>query len=1079
MAPKFDVITALSQDSSPRIAGSEGEQKAALFIADQFKKSTHFSTEIDEFSMHASTYLTKGICALAVIVFSLLALVPIIGILFVILSLVAAVLYVLEDMNIVHLASYFKYGSSQNVVTRYVPQNKKSTPRSRKIVFLAHYDALRVKPFLLRKCEQLPVPLSFTLAVAIVAIPVFTFIHGIAHENLVLSVILQIVIVIAWLIALIPVVRLVMFLGASVSPSANCNASGVAALLELAHRISEAQANSQDSATIHGAQDAYEAGVVPDDAQLTYHGNTNEMQAIPEDVSYESTGVSYVNTPDARADEAAEQGASEREQHVAAFASAASAAPASMSGSSTSAPEQAGASTAPAAMQAATSEAEASPSDPQALASTAASSAAPTSSSMAAAVGTGVASSAPSPSSPYAFRVPVPQFAGASLQGAAPENDVPEWFKTAQEKAKKVAKPLNSSLRSRFADTGTEALKAQEEAQEKAQEEKFTSADAAQEKKSAGKAGASASTIDAAPTAVAPASDTDAKTPVQAAPSPDIASSDTNAYPNQMTIDEFRNDAQHQARSHNLNGNADVASPIANLASQESKAIEQAFDQPEPNCAFMENWSDTTPAPASNADSGLAPDDSAVKAASPKASASSQADAAATTAHASVPHDNERILVSSASQETTSHDSAATTTSEMEVEQAKETALDALYDRSALSERNSMKQPAPLASEAHSAESHRQLSGVIPRIDPLAVHGDSPSRSGMIRGMRGVLPSLSGTITRVKDNYENSPLNPVGSFAAGATESIKPITDEMLKDVSPDDMYVEDADDSDVDANYTDSGAPAGPDYVEMPKSRWQRFKQRFSRKKKDQLDFDDFDSPLESSVDAPVETDSKTDNTQDALPQDAHSFGESELSSGQTQKSTQATTRKNNASGDEQWEGGAFSFDELSAVFSGNSADAMDDIRTFKNGGYNTEVWFVALGAAAYDNGGMRGFYQKYAQELHGAIFVDVEALGAGALSLIYGDGSLKPTVTSGRLKRYVKKAQHVLSHPITEVRLCTCEMPGQVAAHLGCQHIQLAGTEQGTIAHYASKDDTIEHISEKTLEENIDYLAELARSM
>ena len=546
-----------------------------------------------------------------------------------------------------------------------------------------------------------------------------------------------------------------------------------------------------------------------------------------------------------------------------------------------------------------------------------------------------------------------------------------------------------------------------------------------------------------------------------------------------MTIDEFRNDAHHQARSHNSDGNADVASPIANLASQESKAIEQAFDQPEPNCAFMENWSDATPAPASNADSGLAPDDSSVKATSPKASASLQADAAATTAHASVPHDNERILVSSASQETTSHDSAATTTSEMEVEQAKETALEALYDRSALSERNSMKQPAPLASEAHSAESHRQLSGVIPRIDPLASHGDSPSRSGMIRGMRGVLPSLSGTITRVKDNYENSPLNPVGSFAAGATESIKPITDEMLKDVSPDDMYVEDADDSDVDANYTDSGAPAGPDYVEMPKSRWQRFKQRFSRKKKDQLDFDDFDSPLESSVDAPVETDFETNSAQDSLPQDAHSFEESERSSAQTQKSTQATTRKNNASGDEQWEGGAFSFDELSAVFSGNSADAMDDIRTFKNGGYNTEVWFVALGAAAYDNGGMRGFYQKYAQELHGAIFVDVEALGAGALSLIYGDGSLKPTVTSGRLKRYVKKAQHVLSHPITEVRLCTCEMPGQVAAHLGCQHIQLAGTEQGTIAHYASKDDTIEHISEETLEENIDYLAELARSM
>ena len=77
MAPKFDVIAALSQDSSPRVAGSEGEQKAALFIADQFKKLTHFSTEIDEFNMNASTYLTKGIFALAVIVFSVLAFVPV------------------------------------------------------------------------------------------------------------------------------------------------------------------------------------------------------------------------------------------------------------------------------------------------------------------------------------------------------------------------------------------------------------------------------------------------------------------------------------------------------------------------------------------------------------------------------------------------------------------------------------------------------------------------------------------------------------------------------------------------------------------------------------------------------------------------------------------------------------------------------------------------------------------------------------------------------------------------------------------------------------------------------------------
>lgn len=1041
MAPKFDVIAALSQDSSPRVAGSEGEQKAALFIADQFKKLTHFSTEIDEFNMNASTYLTKGIFALAVIVFSVLAFVPVVGIVFVNLSLVAAILYILEDMSITHLAAYFKHGSSQNVVTHYVPRDKKSTPRSRKIVFLAHYDALRVKPLLLQKCEQLPVPLSFTLAVAMVAIPVFTFIHSIVHENLALSIILQIVVVIAWLIALIPVVRLVTFLGASVSPSANCNASGVAAMLELAHRISEAQDRSQESATIHGMQAAYEAGVVPDDAQLTYHGDTNEMQPLPENVSRDDAGLSCVDTP----------------HHEILSADT----PASEVLSQDGAPESTSA-------------------DGMTLSVTS----------------SPVITSAVQPSHLTSSAVV------ASLGSSSAEKDVPTWFKTAQEKAKKVAKPLNNSLRSRFADTGSAALKAQAE--------HVATTDYAQENNTAANITTACDASGIHESSSSPDVATTNVVPVQTPHEENASAPDTSAYPNQMTIDEFRTQAASSASSkpYAASGNAanqsdsaqhkdahtPATSPIANLASQESHSIQQAFNQPEPNCSFMENWSDTATETSSSAPAATmsASTDSTSTATAADISASMVSDSVDRSDQVVASHNQERILVSSVQQELSSNAGSVerdeeqpgnaakpSTTTEMEVVQAKENALDALYDTSALSETNDMKQPAPLATEAHSAESHRQLSGVIPRIDPLAARGDHPSRSGMIRDMRGVLPSLSGTITRVKDTYENSPLNPVGSFAAGATESIKPITDEMLKDVSPDEMYVEDADDSDVEENYTDSGAPAGPDYVEMPQSRWQRFKQRFSRKKKQQHEYDDFDRPLGSTFDSSTEDDFDAIDEPHSSSVQGNSVEGETRSSSPTTKRTQAQTRSQNVSHGEQWEGGAFSFDELSAAFTNSTSAAMDDIYTFKNGGYNTEIWFVALGASAYDNGGVRAFYEKYAQQLHGAIFVDIEALGAGDLSLIYGDGSLKSTVTSGRLKRYVKKAQHVLQHPITEFRVCACELPGQVAAHLGCQHIQLAGTVQGSIAYYATKDDTDQIISEETLEENINYLCELARTI
>ena len=49
------------------------------------------------------------------------------------------------------------------------------------------------------------------------------------------------------------------------------------------------------------------------------------------------------------------------------------------------------------------------------------------------------------------------------------------------------------------------------------------------------------------------------------------------------------------------------------------------------------------------------------------------------------------------------------------------------------------------------------------------------------------------------------------------------------------DIYIDDADDSAYEQNFTESGAFAGPGYVEMPKSRVHRLFDRLRRKSKDQ----------------------------------------------------------------------------------------------------------------------------------------------------------------------------------------------------------------------------------------------------
>ena len=50
-------------------------------------------------------------------------------------------------------------------------------------------------------------------------------------------------------------------------------------------------------------------------------------------------------------------------------------------------------------------------------------------------------------------------------------------------------------------------------------------------------------------------------------------------------------------------------------------------------------------------------------------------------------------------------------------------------------------------------------------------------------------------------------------------------------------MYVDDADDSAYDDHFTETGAFAGPGYMEMPKSRFRRLFDKFLHRKDDEED--------------------------------------------------------------------------------------------------------------------------------------------------------------------------------------------------------------------------------------------------
>ena len=150
------------------------------------------------------------------------------------------------------------------------------------------------------------------------------------------------------------------------------------------------------------------------------------------------------------------------------------------------------------------------------------------------------------------------------------------------------------------------------------------------------------------------------------------------------------------------------------------------------------------------------------------------------------------------------------------------------------------KQRAPLADvESSSKTAAKSLLTMLPSID-LGVGEEAGDDAGQRQtsknpaaALKNVLPSLSGSISAKRDiaasgaaqqgtegadaAVPSASVSLTGAFAAGSTGTFAPVGEELLQNVDPNDIYVDDADDSDYEGNVTETGAFAGPGYVEMP----------------------------------------------------------------------------------------------------------------------------------------------------------------------------------------------------------------------------------------------------------------------
>lgn len=1071
MAQLLDYVQYLSREIGARPAGTEEEQQAALYIAEQFQKDAGFAAVIDDFNTASDAVTARGICAVVTIVCTALAFaVPALMLPAFFLTLIAAGLYAAEALGYPIVSSLVGRGVSQNVVAKYEPSHSDGRSKhGRKIVLVAHYDSARVKPRFLRLIERLPAPIGFICLGAMALVPLLTLFKIVIASEGPGAVFFNLLLVLALAVCLLPVVKAVVGRTAAYSEGANDNAAGVGVLMETARRIGTGVVSERDlvvadggGVVVNGENRAREMGLVPEGAELVYDVEPiEEPPVVPRTeeqrlASAKAALAAFTGQPGAVwspsdisenlvqvkeepvGDPTDEDVLAQRDETRRALASA----PLRIASEEKARDEEPSSASAEGLL----------PGDSSAPMSEAAAAGADS----AAAAVASAAAAATSAAGPEIAPAAAPEIAPA----AAPADDLPSWFVAAQQKAKR-SKSQVEPVRSRYA----EAFAAFEAPA--GQEEEPAPAPAGLSETEAGLHPADGDV------SVPASSDAAGASPVAGVPSAALGSSQdpnaTVAMPSTSVpaaTPSFMDPGKVQAQALEDRG------PVDRTAERV-----EVFEPDENSFDYM--------APA------------APSALSPVTLPSVAADSAALQ---HVPT----------------------------VEMAK--------------------QRAPLADAGTSTQqAAKGLLSMLPSISaPLEPVDDAgnPSKSGMMRTLRAKLPSLSGAIPRTEADAAASvsSVSTVGSFvAAGATGSFQPVGDELLEDVAPEDIYVDDADDSDIEGHYTESGAFAGPGYVEMPRSRFRKFLDRFSfGRKKEEVSYDetpqewlevedsfdprqvgrergDWESFRSSSEGA--RGDSRPANEgllAEAAPTSASVSDEApyadengyvyvddaDLPSAQrfdaqrpvgASRSRGAATRRSNG---RSWQGGSFSRMKLGRVDTksipaggqaavGEALEAIDvdeDIRhiyQFRNPSFNVEVWFVALGSEVDRHDGMRAFLDTYADDLRGAIVVELDSLGAGELSLVEEEGTFLRVKPSSRMKRYVQKASRASGVKAGAVNLRAFDSACAVAVRRGILGMHLIGADGPAAALSSSPQDIFENIDETKLEEAADFTAELVKSI
>lgn len=1040
MAELNEHVAYLSQEIGPRPAGTEEEQRAALYISEQFSAEAGLTTAMEDFQCNPDSSLPRTLCSgVAVLVTLVATIVGALAVPAIVVSLICAALAAAEVFDKPVLSRLLNRGVSQNVVARYLPAKSPTrASRRRKVIVVANYDSGKVRRDL-NGAMPAVLPILYWVELAmLVVMPLLLAIRMVLAPDGTVLVVFNVLLAVAMVIAVLPVASFLLEKFANYNEGANCNAAGVAVLLEVASRVAAARdLPDAPEPTVHGEAAAVSAGLVPEGAEIVYHtGNTSE-----------DLGTSM-------------ESAAER-------LAAAKAAVAALSGKPVSAtPAEVATEDESPAKGEENGAVEVSPEESLA------------------------------PSSAVAV-VPV----AAPAYVAPAEHQVPEWFKKGQEQAKKPAKekPVQRSRYATALERAEEEINAREEHERRNLDELSERMRVMRASVQAASAAAGATPTEIMDSVVADESSDEISA------SPSASAVNEEALPSSAPVLPAIEVPAVEADQLPSPSNNTVSAMLADIPAIASEPVSSETGTPAskpvvPAVPAVPVVPQPTDDPDVTVRDGQRPLTGATVAVPPIDLSTPDAPAA--------PAGGQRVVVPSVGE--VAENPAPAPAAAPRRRRAITLPNIGISQELPRISMDDCQQAAPLSEDRPERDGRvHDLSAVIPSVT-------TPEPSPAVSGTReaallDALPSLGRTTTTTDPALSGS-ISLAGTFSSmGATGAAAPIGDELLENASENDMYVEDVDDSAYVEQITETGAMAGPGYVEMPKSRFGGIFGKFRRKKSEEASSPQEWLDVEESFDAREVGAARGGWESFREEGDIQAYDEEYLDADATTAFSPEfdddfaedgfdAPRSSHRRG-RHFEGGAFSRDQFddesegeenqtsaadpSSVFGeGLPADfvfeptpEIEQIEQFHSDRIDMEVWFVALGSELAGNGGMKAFMAAHEAELKGALIVELEALGAGELTLIDKEGTYVPKKASSRMKRLVRKAGQATGLKVPEATMEWRNSASAYALKHGQQALHLAGMDGRKPAFFAEEDDVIENIDNDMLALNSDFVMEVLK--